>query len=167
MLPTFAWCSIRVILWIVKLTTRGTYSSEICKGKNGKLWEPAPECHRVTRRAGRQNVTMECLYKLAVTVLSTLPGDTRQFNIFPRGKLTCGVQGGMTLQALGGGGEFALQLVPRQKASPLYWRSSSHTHTCISGHMIQMFWVRINHKLVNYFLGTQRNSGYLIMVRSS
>ncbi len=28
-----------------------------------------------------------------------------------------------------GGGEFALQLVPCQRAAPLYWRSSSHTHT--------------------------------------
>jgi hypothetical protein len=33
----------------------------------------------------------------------------------------------MTLQALGGG-EFALRLVPRQRAAPLYWRTSSHTH---------------------------------------
>jgi hypothetical protein len=28
-----------------------------------------------------------------------------------------------------GGGEFALRLVPRQRAAPLYWRSQSHTHT--------------------------------------
>ncbi len=45
---------------------------------------------------------MECLYKFAVTILSTLLRDTRQFNILPMGKLTCGVQGGMTSQALGG-----------------------------------------------------------------
>ncbi len=27
-----------------------------------------------------------------------------------------------------GGGEFALRLVPPQRAAPHYWRSSSHTH---------------------------------------
>jgi hypothetical protein len=30
-----------------------------------------------------------------------------------------------------GGGEFALRLVPRQRAAPHYWRSSSHTHTIV------------------------------------
>jgi hypothetical protein len=28
-----------------------------------------------------------------------------------------------------GGGEFTLQLIPRQKVAPLYWRSDTHTHT--------------------------------------
>jgi hypothetical protein len=60
---------------------RGTYSLEIYKGKNGKLRDPAPRCHRVTRQAGHQKVTMKCLYEFAVTVLSTLPRDTRQFTV--------------------------------------------------------------------------------------
>jgi hypothetical protein len=29
----------------------------------GKLWEPAPKCHRVTRQAGHQKVTKECHYE--------------------------------------------------------------------------------------------------------
>jgi hypothetical protein len=66
----------RSLLQIVTLTMRGTYSSEICKGKKGKLWEPAPKCHRVTRRAGHQKVTMECLYKFAVTVLTVCYPET-------------------------------------------------------------------------------------------
>jgi hypothetical protein len=78
-------------------------------------------------RAGHQKVTMECLYEFAVTVTQRQPS----VYILPRGKLMCGVQGGMTLQALGGG-EFALWLVPRHRAAPLYWGSSSHTHTPLS-----------------------------------
>jgi hypothetical protein len=34
----------------------------------------------------------------------------------------------MTSQAWGGG-EFALRLVPRQRAAPPYWRTRTHTHT--------------------------------------
>jgi hypothetical protein len=70
---------------IVTLTIRGMYSSDICKGKKGKLWEPAPKCHRVTHRAGHQKVTTESLYKFAVTLLSTLPRDPCQFTFSPGG----------------------------------------------------------------------------------
>jgi hypothetical protein len=104
---------------------RGTYSSEICKGKKGKLREPAPKCHRVTRRAGHQKVTMECLYLQSLSYLRypetsvslhSPQGETDVWS--PRGYDVAGA----------GGGEFPLRLVQRQGAAPLYWRSSSHTH---------------------------------------
>jgi hypothetical protein len=62
-----------------------TYSLKICKVKKGKLREPAPKCHRVLRWAGHQKVTMECLDEFAVTALSTLPRDARQFTFSPGG----------------------------------------------------------------------------------
>ncbi len=67
------------------LTMHVTYSLEICKVKKGKLREPAPKCHRVLHQAGHQKVTMECLDEFAVTVLSTLPRDARQFTFSPGG----------------------------------------------------------------------------------
>jgi hypothetical protein len=38
------------------------------------------------------------------------------------------LKGGYDIAGVGGG-EFALRLVLRQRAAPLYWRSRSHTHT--------------------------------------
>jgi hypothetical protein len=40
----------------------------------------------------------------------------------------CGVWRGYDVTGVGGG-EFALQLVSRQRVAPLYWRSDTHTHT--------------------------------------
>ena len=40
------------------------------------------------------------------------------------------LKGGYDIAGIGGG-EFALWLVPRQRAAPLYWRSSSHTHVML------------------------------------
>ncbi len=103
------------------------------KGKKGKLWEPAPKCHRVMRRAGHQKVTTECLlnsqslfylrYPETPVSLHSPQGETDVRS--PRGYDVTGV----------GGGEFALRLVPRQRAAPHYWRSSSHTHTHMCPHV--------------------------------
>ncbi len=97
------------------------------KGKKGKLWEPAPKCHRVTRRAGYQKVTTECLlnsqslsylrYPETPASLHSPQGETDMRS--PRGYDVAGV----------GGGEFAFWLVLRQRAAPHNWRSSSHTLT--------------------------------------
>jgi hypothetical protein len=40
----------------------------------------------------------------------------------------CGVWRGYDVAGIGGG-EFAPQLVSRQRVAPLYWRSDTHTHT--------------------------------------
>ncbi len=72
------------------------------KRQKGKLWVPTPKCHRVTRWAGHQKVTRECLYESAVTFLSMLPRDTHQFTFSqggndvrsPRGYEVTGVGGG-------------------------------------------------------------------------
>ncbi len=45
----------------------------------------------------------------------------------PRKRLMCGVWRGYDVAGVGGG-EFALQLVLRQRVAPLYWRSDTHTH---------------------------------------
>ncbi len=42
----------------------------------------------------------------------------------------CGVWRGYDVAGVGGG-EFALQLVSRQRVAPLYWRSDTHTHTVL------------------------------------
>ena len=49
------------------------------------------------------------------------PTDTRQLTS-SQGEADGVSNGGMTLQALGGG-EFALRLVPRQRAAPFYRRT--------------------------------------------
>jgi hypothetical protein len=55
------------------------------------------------------------------------PTDTRQLTS-PRGE--AGRVSEREYDVAGvGGGEFALRLVPRQRAAPLYWRLRSHTYT--------------------------------------
>jgi hypothetical protein len=57
-----------------------------------------------------------------------------------------------------GGGEFALRLVPRQKADPLHWRSSSHTHVfcCLIIHNIEFRLELFLRKLVKIcFIGVE------------
>ncbi len=86
-----------------------------------------PRCHRVTRRAECQKATTE----LSLQNLQSLshlhyPMDTRQLTS-SQGEADGVSDRGMTLQALGGG-EFALQLVPRQRAAAFYRRARTHTH---------------------------------------
>ncbi len=57
------------------------------------------------------------------------PLDTRQLTS-PQGEADGVSDGGMTLQVWGGG-EFALRLIPRQKAAPFYRWTRTHTHTQI------------------------------------
>ena len=70
--------------------------------------------------------------KFAVAVPSTLPNGHPSANISPAASQ--GEADGVSEREYDvagiGGGEFALRLVPRQRAAPLYWRLRSHTHTC-------------------------------------
>ncbi len=107
--------------------------------KNGKLWEPAPKCHRVRRRAWHQKVTMECLYEFAVTVLSTLPRDTRQFTFSPGGNWCAESKGVWRCRC----SEWVSQPCGWHhviKTAHPDWRSSSHTHT--HTHVPLYFWHR-------------------------
>ncbi len=88
----------------------------------------APRCHRVTRRAGCQKATME----LSLQNLQTLshlryPTDTYQLTSSQRE--ADGVSEREYDIAGIGGGEFALRLVPRQRAAPFYRRTRTYTHT--------------------------------------
>ncbi len=93
-----------------------------------KQSEPAPRCHRVTRRAGCQKATMELsLQNLQLLSHLHYPMDTHQLTS-SQGEAD-GVSEREYDVAGVGGGEFALRLVPRQRAAPFYWRSRLHTHT--------------------------------------
>jgi hypothetical protein len=85
----------------------------------------------VTHRAGCQKATTELSLQNSQS-LSHLhyPTDTRQLTS-PQGEADGVSDGGMLLQALGGGGEFALRLVPHQRAAPFYQRTRTHTHISI------------------------------------
>ncbi len=126
--PTCTWISIEDVLQIDTLTPCGMYSSEICKSKKGKLWEPAPKCRRVTRWAGHQKMTLECLYEFAVTVPSTLPRDTSQFTFSPVGNW-CAESKGVWRRRRGGCVSQPCGWHRIIKAANPDRRSSSHTHT--------------------------------------
>ncbi len=65
--------------------------------------------------------------KFAVAVPSTLPNGHPSANI-SSGRGRWGVWRGYDIAGIGGG-EFALRLVPRQRAAPFYRRTRTHTHT--------------------------------------
>ncbi len=64
--------------------------------------------------------------KIAVAVPSTLPNGHPSANIFS-GRGWWGVWRGYDIAGVGGS-EFALQLVPHQRAAPFYRRTRTHTH---------------------------------------
>ncbi len=65
--------------------------------------------------------------KFAVAIPSTLPNGHPSANI-SSGRGWWGVWWGYDVASIGGG-EFALRLVPRQRAAPFYRRTRPHTHT--------------------------------------
>jgi hypothetical protein len=97
----------------------------------------APRCHRVTRQAGCQKATTElCLRNSQSPSHLRYPMDTHQLTS-SQGEADGVSDGGMTLQALGG--EFALRLVPRQRAAPFYRRTRTHTHTQAKNAYLNLF----------------------------
>ncbi len=88
--------------------------------------KPAPRCHRVTRRAGCKKATTGLsLQNLQSLSHLCYPTDTRQLTS-PQGEADGVSDGGMMLQALGGG-EFALRLVSHQRVALFYRRTRTHT----------------------------------------
>ncbi len=80
----------------------------------------------MTRRAGCQKATTELsLHNLQSLSHLRYPTDTRQLTS-SQGEADGVSDRIMMLQALGGG-EFALRLVPHQRAAPFYRRTRTHT----------------------------------------
>ncbi len=110
------------------------------------------------RRAGCQKATTELsLWKFAVAVLSTLPNGHPSANIFS-GRGWWGVWRGYDIAGVRGG-EFALRLIPRQRAAPFYRRTRTHTHT----HTDRIWFVPLNKipksplRFVKYFTNLLRD----------
>ncbi len=109
-------------------TSRRYLSTLVSLTLKRKQSKPAPRCHRVTCQAGCQKATMELsLWNLQLLSHLRYPTDTRQLTS-SQGEADGASEREYDVAGIGGG-EFALRLVPRQRAAPLYWRSRSHTHT--------------------------------------